>query len=341
VNDANKKNSVRMLLRRYVMELIYQNPGAEIKLPSNEDLAKKFNMARCTAQVEMKILIEEGFIKAKPGIGTFTVPDRIFATDEPLVGLIHGDGKLIYLKYSGWAQKSYVGLALATLPAALEEITIYSSTPRDTGQELLNLACSAFIWLDPSEKYDGIIRKLAEERIVITGGRLLPGISGVLLDTEDFGRQIARELLRQNRTRLLYLNGYDCKPCYNHGIRSVFAEAGVNYPKNHYIATLDGHQRIETILATGFRPQAVFFRHEEGEYLVQLLTRHGIDLTEECRMVSVMYKPRSLNAPMLIPELPLTQYGTAFKNELIHRLETPTAIPQHHIINPELEMKLC
>ena len=57
--NSKKRDSARMLVRRYVMDLIYQHGGEAVLLPSNKDLAAELGIARSTAQLELKL--EGGF----------------------------------------------------------------------------------------------------------------------------------------------------------------------------------------------------------------------------------------------------------------------------------------
>ena len=51
--NSKKRDSARMLVRRYVMDLIYQHGGEAVLLPSNKDLAAELGIARSTAQLEL------------------------------------------------------------------------------------------------------------------------------------------------------------------------------------------------------------------------------------------------------------------------------------------------
>ena len=69
---SKKRDSARMQVRRYVMDLIYQYAGEAVRLPSNKDLADELGIARSTAQLELKLLLKEGFLETRRGVGTFT-----------------------------------------------------------------------------------------------------------------------------------------------------------------------------------------------------------------------------------------------------------------------------
>ena len=66
---SKKRDSARMQVRRYVMDLIYQYAGEAVRLPSNKDLADELGIARSTAQLELKLLLKEGFLETRRGVG--------------------------------------------------------------------------------------------------------------------------------------------------------------------------------------------------------------------------------------------------------------------------------
>lgn len=93
--NSRKRDSARMQVRRYVMDLIYQCGGESVRLPSNKELAEELGIARSTAQLEL--LLKEGFLTSRHGIGTFTVPGKWGEQFQaPLIGILDGDGKIIY-----------------------------------------------------------------------------------------------------------------------------------------------------------------------------------------------------------------------------------------------------
>ena len=52
--NGKKHDSARMRVRQYVMDLILEEPGKAMRLPSNEDLAKEIGIARSTVQLGVK-----------------------------------------------------------------------------------------------------------------------------------------------------------------------------------------------------------------------------------------------------------------------------------------------
>ena len=127
--NSKKRDSARMQVRRYVMDLIYQHGGESVLLPSNKDLARELGIARSTAQLELKLLLKEGFVTTRHGIGTFTVP-RMGGTvfQAPLIGILDGDGKIIYEPFYSLSLKSHIAMELAKMPTVIQEIRLFFGT---------------------------------------------------------------------------------------------------------------------------------------------------------------------------------------------------------------------
>jgi hypothetical protein len=323
--EADRKNSVRMLVRRHIMEILHKNPGTEFKLPSNDALAKKLSVARSTAQLELKLLLNEGFLSSKAGIGTFTNPAKgpLANNARPLIALLDGDGKTVYYGYSGWELKSRIGSEIAKLPATVEDVKIYSSRPKDVLAELLGMECAAFVWISPAKSLTATLEALARQRKVFVARASIEGASSLEWDDEAFGRKLAENLLRFGRKRPLFLDTFQDSP-QRLGIVRAFAEAGLDFPRERYFNSPDARERIAKTLKDGFRPDSLIFRHEDGDFIIGKLRELGIDLKEECRLVSIMYKPRCLSEPMLLQPFDSKGFAERLAAMLARRLEDPS-----------------
>lgn len=124
--NSRKRDSARMQVRRYVMDLLWQHAGEAYHLPSNKELADELGIARSTAQLELKLLIEEGYLTAKHGVGTFTVPSKMQRFRAPLIGILNGDGKTIYEPFYIVSLKSHTAAEIAKQPALIQEIRLFS-----------------------------------------------------------------------------------------------------------------------------------------------------------------------------------------------------------------------
>lgn len=81
-----------------VMSILYRSGGQSVRIPSSNELAQEFGIARSTVRIALEKLTAEGFLIPRRGSGTFTNPKcRLNANwDTPLVGLLMLDGNLFF-----------------------------------------------------------------------------------------------------------------------------------------------------------------------------------------------------------------------------------------------------
>ena len=84
-----------MKIRRYVMTLILRAGKQSVRIPTVTELARKFGVSRPTVSKAMKVLTDDGFIIARPSLGSFTNPARsaLQGSDMlPIIGILENDG---------------------------------------------------------------------------------------------------------------------------------------------------------------------------------------------------------------------------------------------------------
>lgn len=81
-----------------VMSILYRSGGQSVRIPSSNELAQEFGIARSTVRIALEKLTAEGFLITRRGSGTFTNPKcRLNANWEgPLVGLLMHNGNLFF-----------------------------------------------------------------------------------------------------------------------------------------------------------------------------------------------------------------------------------------------------
>lgn len=81
-----------------VMSILYRSGGCSVKIPSSNELAREFGVARSTVRIALEKLTEEGFLVTRRGSGTFTNPRQRLNADwnAPLIGLMVLDCNLFF-----------------------------------------------------------------------------------------------------------------------------------------------------------------------------------------------------------------------------------------------------
>lgn len=330
--NSRKRDSARMQVRRYVMDLIYQCGGESVRLPSNKELAEELGIARSTAQLELKLLLKEGFLTSRHGIGTFTVPGKWGEQFQaPLIGILDGDGKIIYEPFYSLTLKCHVSMELAKMPTAIQEVRLFSERENDLFEELRSIRCDALVCLSPQEKQLPLLQKIQQYRPVVVVDTTLPGLTCIELDRYRKGRVLGEALLAEGRKEVIFLQNQRYHDTTFRGCRDLFAEAGVNIPENHFF--LQKIDKLESLLKSGYRPQAVAPSLENFDAAAALLRKYGIDLHQECRMVSFMFKPETMPEPIMLFTFPFEEFGKETVKQVKKRLADPSLPPEHVVFD--------
>ncbi len=340
--NGKKHDSARMRVRQYVMDLIFQESGKAVRLPSNEDLAKEIGIARSTVQLGVKSLIQEGYLETKPGIGTFTVPQiKLSSTKIPLIALLDGDGKIFYQQYYSYALRSHIGMELCCRSMAVQDIRLYSERENDLFEELRSIRCDAFVCLSPPKSYYEILRKLSSFRPLVVVDRTIPGITCVEIDRYEKGRFLGKLLLQEKRTLPLFSQGERYFKTNFQGCKDVFADAGIKLPDSLFFPNnQNASKKVEAALQKGFRPNAAVLSLETTDEITALLRKYRIDLNRDCRLYTFMYIPPSISEPVIQIEFPFREYGIQVAETVKRMLANPGSPPQEIVFNGSYQYEL-
>ncbi len=336
---GNKRDSARMRVRRYVMDLIYQCAGESVRLPSNRELAQELGIARSTTQLELKLLLKEGFLVSRRGIGTFTVPTaRREKYQAPLIGILDGDGKIIYEPYYRLTLGAHVAMEAAKMPAVIQQIHLFSECENDLVEELRSICCDVLVCIAPFEKQLPLLRKIQQYRPVITVDVAFPGLTGIELDRYRKGRVLGEALLAEGRRKVLFIQTRRYHDTTFRGCRDIFAESGIHIPDNHFF--LNDLEGFEQLLETGFRPQAIAPALEYFAPIINLMRKYGIDLQEECRIATFMFKPDNAPGPVMLFTFPFEEFGKQVVTQIRKRLADPSLPPEHIMFDYDYKMSI-
>ncbi len=332
--NAGKRDSARMRIRQYVMDALYAHAGEVYRFPSNEDIAQQLGVARSTVQLEMKSLIRDGFLESRPGIGTFAGPPPSMPS-VPLVGLLNGDGKIVYESSYNFSLKSHIGMELAKIPTIIQEIRLANERENDLYAELLGTGCRAFVAVAPPEMLLPPLRRLAEKVPVVVVDRTVPGLTSIELERTRKGEVLGRALLAEGRKNPYFIQGERYRRTTFEGCRKAFAAAGIELPLSSFALNRDV-ESLEALLEEGFRPDAMIASFETTAAVVELLRRYGIDLERECRLATFMSKP-PIPEPVMRFEFPYRRFGEIAAAEIQKRLANPELPPEQIVFDCEYQ----
>ena len=252
-----------MKIRRYVMTLILRAGKQSVRIPTVTELARKFGVSRPTVSKAMKVLTDDGFIIARPSLGSFTNPARsaLQGSDMlPIIGILENDGMLAhYFPYQA-LRLSHLLRELATLPSVQHILNRSGHTEETIYRELEEAGLDLLVWVRPSPEQLKIIGKLKEQGmkiIVCCYDGDYPG--NIQIDYEGAGYEIGRRLLKENRKNILYLPRVRDKKVQLDGLLRAYEEAGVKLNPNLFLEEMSSVcEDVRKLLLCGAPVDAIF-----------------------------------------------------------------------------------
>lgn len=280
-----------LAVRHDILKMIYQTPTVSIHLPSAIQLAKKHHVSRATVTAELKKLSDIGLIIGKPGIGSFSNPEKsnLYDTEvqKKFVGILNADTWKFINSFTDWALMSYIGMELIPDIAYPQNMVLSTTQPEQVYQELLTSNMSGFIWIFPFYNYPELYQKLQENgKAVITIYRQIPNVPYLEFNQEKIGADIANLLLQENRTRILWcLLGDDWSRRKMQGAIDFRKAQGITQIQDMILdSKMNFIADMEKIFSGDDLPDAVFIHSESVFRVLELLKKYK--LTEKVIMIT-------------------------------------------------------
>ena len=193
-------------------------------------------------------------------------------------------------------------------------------------EELRSISCDALVCLAPNEQQKTLLEKIQQYRPVIVVDTTLPEMTCIELNRYRKGRVLGEALLAEGRKKVLFSQNERYYRTTFQDCRDVFREAGVEIPEEHFF--MNEIEHLEELLKTGYRPQAVAPKLENFDAIAALLRKYGIDLREECRMATFMFKPMDMPEPIMLFSFPFEEFGQQVAAQVRKRLKNPALPPE-------------
>ena len=223
-----------MKIRRYVLNRIYRANNKMIQLPTAQELATQFGCSRPTVSKAMKMLTDDGYVVGKPGIGSFTNPDRLRSGkgsrlhNLPIIGVIIADGMLVHYDIFFGTVLSQVLEQVIHLPAILHIINLTSLEPETIARDILAEDLDGLIWQTSFPLAEGIVSRLrkADLPVVVLGDNAEPDTDTFFFDADALGREMAELLLARKRKNVVLLADREPWNLFKHSLMKTYADAG-------------------------------------------------------------------------------------------------------------------
>jgi len=280
-----------MKIRRYVLNLLLRSNGAMVQLPTSKTLAKQFDCSRPTVSKAMKTLIEDGYVIGKPGIGSFTNPalGSINTNEQPIIGIIFGDGMLVHYEAFFGAILAQVLEQFTRVPAVIHIINLTSNSPEQMIKEIQAEKLDGILWESPTDLAITVIKELREKGIpaVTMHNRPYQDIDCVYFDLDRLGREIGQKLLARNRSRIVLMADRNPWNTYRGTLLETYEKAGIKLNEKLFISDYrDGLTRLREIIELGVPVDAVVNPLFPAGRIAEIFSTLNIDTRKDCTLVN-------------------------------------------------------
>ncbi len=345
LRDAMRKESKKipqkegLKIRHYIMNLIYRHPEESVMIPSSNELAKMFGVARSTVTLELKALVAERYLEGRRGIGTFTrhlnfVPSR--GKMPPLIGLLAGDGKYFYYPHQVWSVLATCGMALTERGINIRPLNLFGVNNEDLKEELESMYLGGLVWFDVNSARFPMIRSLEANGIPVTaqiasGGRNAEaGIDSCRFDLYSAGVETGRILLREKRRSLFFLFENAMTKEFLDGIHEVYRNEGIPLECKCFFWDQPGvFGEVEAELKKS-PPDALYVHGEHLATVRNILEKQGN--VSRIRLIAESHTVHEEEFHGILLEFPFRELGLRMAEQMAERLNSSSA-PRQSCLN--------
>lgn len=292
--QRSKKNSksggvrIGLQIRNAIFNLMFHHPGVSVKIPTSVELAEQFGVARCTVTDELQLLVAEGFLIGKRGIGTFTNPSKIDCFENMpgnrIIGIVTGDSRRLFFDYTMWGIFSAVGSELIPDIGHPRPIIFEERDPKLIVEELNMLQLDGLVWILPPAEMLPVLHALRDQKmplaVVYTEDKTLPGVEP---DYHDMGSRVGSLFLAEGRKKAVWC-AFDP---WNEASRQGAIAAG--FPENDiktWSSPYEFVNQFPQFLASGGQPDAIYAHSEFVYFIIEQLKQHGLDPERDVTIVA-------------------------------------------------------
>jgi len=229
-------NGSGILIRQYAYDQARKNPGMEVKILSERDLCKIYDVSRPTVRKALDELVAEKVLIIHKGQGTFTNPHAFKESYLPgsklSVGIIVGTGKHIVYDRFFWGIISEAGKVICDDFGDIRLI----QTAHDNAKavdEIMLLNLNGLLWIHPTKERLEVIDILSKKGVPVICVNSIPDHENINYVSTDFyaaGQTAAKYLLKKGHKKILFTANPSVKSfkqLYD-GYKNVFEKQNVD-----------------------------------------------------------------------------------------------------------------
>ena len=304
-------------VRHYIMNIIYQNGGHSVRIPSLRRLARELGIAVSTVQLAYDRMIEDGYLYSRQGLGTFTCENQNWEFSVPLIGIKFRDGDQFLLGY--WELREIEALTgeLSRLKCKVHFLSRSCSDAAEFQSEVASASLNGLITY--FSRVAGIT-KLSIPHVNV--GTPVDGASNIVRCYHHAIASFDRMIRPEGAIAVMFTK--DSRPILH---SALVRECG----REVFYLGFDGKE-MEHIIA--LKPAAIL---TEATQLASIRKRlRGVGISEkQCLTVSVSELPRYFEEPAWYFEEPTRETAVSAIRELQRRMADPASTPADFCLEHE------
>lgn len=335
------------LIRQYAYDLGRSNPCKEVKLLSERDLCKIYDVSRSTVRKALEELVSEGCLSIRKGVGTFTNPGMFPRFKTPgsnlSVGIIAGGGKdVMYMDYS-WPVISAAGMVITKDFGSVRILQLVHDDEQAVEEiKLLNL--DGIIWIHPFTERTRVIHQLQDSGLPVVCVGHHPGdenVNNVVNDYFHIGYMAAEYLLARGHRNILFIKTDDrwTAQMRLEGFKKAFADRKLKYDNKLILdnpAEITGD--IQKMLRFEIDFTACFaFGICVWDVIAALKSKWGDNFAEKCEIVTNTCGCGGTNLNCPIVEIDAEKLGKIAAGILMDLIAGRISAPVRITLKPEMK----
>lgn len=230
-------------VRKYLYNLAQHAKGAEIKIPSENELCRIFNVSRITVRGAIRGLVEQRILVSRRGVGTFVSSNvhKQSSFSLPVVGIFSGDGQQVL------THERISVAAVGQCAMAAETLQLPDANSPERLVEILHNSVDAVIWESPYnvEPYLAVLAESGKPLLLVNG--TWKESDSIAISRAVCGQLLAEHLYRHGHRELFYLHNYSGKGSVNDDPDLPETTSGAFYGRMRELSGCDGRDKFMTV----------------------------------------------------------------------------------------------
>lgn len=325
-------------VRREIFELISGSVSGDDKIPTEFELCKRFGVGRTTLRRALKLLVDEGILVTRSGIGTFVSP--VYRQSQAAVAPI-GETRIGFCMNSGrmlrfWRENSLKFMSVLdylTERGYPVDLITFTGDSSDAVKYLKNQQINFLIWASPLDSQLEMLRAIKNAGIKLVLLESYPYSDFNVAGTDGFklGYMAAEYLISHGRKNLWHIT-YNPDESVYHWKHEGFSKAMGDYgltPVRENSITAD---ELEYVCKYGSGIDGIFCQAGLLEDVQATLEKHNIKVPEACEIITVNHSEKFPAIPECLMESGHEAAKITVKliehdgNNIIHKLLPPNKI---------------